>query len=794
MKKSDKIIYGNGGGIPLRAGFAYADNDEWIEVTLPDDTVVDESHFGADDGLEYREGGCPLSTTDRVGLRGEAIYTVKTVYTDIKVDGERDPAYDYGLHLRGGIGKHAKYYEGRSTCIEVWMVRGQNGLVYVYGEITDPDIVVNDSLVSFKPHYCDALHPYVEYGNYGESCSTVGLIIADETGKYRNRAPSGCVVKLTDFGFKFEYTFGNRGKPLFGGDTVSFGFYYNDTNEYVDMQNYKRSIFKLPSRLNPEGSEYLDPHSSHHDAIILSEESATGAFEPDGPNSNQKSGDFLADILNRATSVKIVYPNDASGHTAVCARKLLKQLTLIGVKCDMASESEADEIRADAEIFLDTVSCPESDRLNGLIGHNGYGISFGERSIALVGHLEDALYAARDLFISALAYVNNGGKTSDLCDTYTGELECVACAPDMDGLTMITDAGNRAYLLLKQNAGPSDFDTYAEKLIACGYTLYTENSMPGVRCATYVGNATVVNLTYGENDRSLRAVVDQLDETALPTVEREVYKPVCKSSITQLAPSKVNMMTYIIKQDNGEFLVIDAGGNGAEKHIYESLLRLNDGKDVVVSSWIFTHFHCDHIGGFIELCDRPEYLEHITVKSVILNFPQQQVLDTASAFDHKNLSRWPGIMKNCGAKVYLARTGQKYYFGNVELEMLFTYEDLMPFFVQFDRTNPTSHIFSMKVDGQRFIMTGDACGEATRLVAMRYGKSLKSDFVQFPHHGMGDGGTAREFYEMIDAPAVFHPGYAQYMGKAEVWAKENSRHYFLNSHEDTTLDLPYNVN
>ena len=793
MKKSDKIIYGKG-GIPLRPGFAYVGENEWKEIIMPDDTVMDESHFGADDGLGYREGGCPLSTADKVGLRGEAIYTVKTVYTDIKVDGERDPAYDYGLHLRGGIGKHAAYYKGRSTCIEVWMVRGQNGLVYVYGEITDPDIVVNDSLVSFKPHYCDALHPYVEYGNYGQSCSTIGLIIADETGKYRNRAPGGCVVKLTDFGFKFEYTFGNRGKALFDGDTVSFGFYYNDTNEYVDMQNYKRSIFKLPSRLNPEGSEYMDPHSSHHDAILLSEESATGAFELQGAGCNEKSGDLLTDILNRAASVNIVYPDGASGHTEACARKLSKQLKLIGVRCELVPESKIDEVSADAAILLDTVSSPESDRMNGLIGHNGYGVSFGENSVTLVGHLEDAMYAARDLFISALAYVENGGRTSDLCDTYIGELEDVVCAPDMDGLTMITDAGNRAYLLLRQNAEPSDFDAYAEKLTACGYTLYTENLMPGVRCATYVGESTIVNLTYGEYDRSLRAVVDQADETALPATEREAYEPVCKSSITQLAPSKVNMMTYIVKQDNGEFFVIDAGGNGAEKHIYESLLRLNGGKDVVVSSWIFTHFHCDHIGGFIELCDRPEFLEHITVKSVILNFPQQQVLDTASAFDHKNLSRWSGIMERCGAKVYLARTGQKYYFGNVTLEMLFTYEDLQPFFVQYDRTNPTSHIFSMTVDGQKFIMTGDACGEATRLVARRYGDSLRSDFVQFPHHGMGDGGTAVEFYEKIDAPAVFHPGYDRYIGTAEVWAKNNSRHYFLNSYEDTTLELPYDVN
>ncbi|MBO5671185.1 MAG: hypothetical protein J6S41_06510, partial [Clostridia bacterium] len=75
---------------------------------------------------------------------------VKTVYTDIKIDGERDPAYDYGLHLRGAIASVPEYYEGRDTDIEIYMVRGQDGRLYVYGEITDPDIVVSDKIPAAK--------------------------------------------------------------------------------------------------------------------------------------------------------------------------------------------------------------------------------------------------------------------------------------------------------------------------------------------------------------------------------------------------------------------------------------------------------------------------------------------------------------------------------------------------------------------------------------------------------------------------------------------------------------------
>ena len=98
-------------------------------------------------------------------------------------------------------------------------------------------------------------------------------------------------------------------------------------------------------------------------------------------------------------------------------------------------------------------------------------------------------------------------------------------------------------------------------------------------------------------------------------------------------------------------------------------------------------------------------MKRIHVKSVIYNFPSRQVLDTApGAGDQMNVAKWEGLLDKHGILRYQARTGQKYYFGNVELEMMFTYEDLQPFNILQDRSNPTSHIFSMKIDGQRFMM------------------------------------------------------------------------------------------
>ena len=792
----------SGKGVPLKNGYRFAGYEKnasgemtasWKKWTVENLDSIESKHFGADDGLKPKAGGNPVSVTEECGERGEAVYTVKTVYTEINIDGEKDPAYDYGLHLKGAIGSNAEYYKDRSTCIDIYMVRGQDGRAYVYGEVTDPDIVVNDEIIAFKPHYCDGLHPYVDFGNYGFYPSILGLITPDVSGKHLHRAPRGCCVIVTDTGFKFEYAFDNKGKPFLHADEIAFNFYYNDTNELVDAKNYKRYLVKLPSKLNSEGSKFILPDSKHFDSVRFSEESATGAFVEERVIATEKTGDMIADILSGAASVNIVYPKLASAHSVLGAKALCRRLRIYGANANAYCEDGANADDADYLILVDNTSAPESRELIEKIKYNGYGLKIGDGRIAIAGWREEAMNSAFVMLVSAVEYVMAGGKTADLDSLYTDSFEYVPNVPEMDGLTTVTDAGDGAYLLLKQNATEEDYKAYYNKLLCAGYTLYTENTMVSVRAATFYNDNTVVNLTYGENesDRSLRAVVDVKELTSLPMLGKEEYTPVCESKIYQLAPSKVGLMCYVIKQDNGEYFIIDAGGNGAHKFIFDSLMEISGGEDVVVSGWLFTHFHCDHIGGFIEFADREEYMKKVTVKSIILNFPQWQVLDTSSPFDHRNLERWQGVVEKTGATVYQARTAQKYYFGNVELEMLFTYEDLMPFNIFMDRTNPTSHIFSMTVNGQKFIMTGDACGEATKLVAERYSDYIKADFVQLPHHGWGDGGTALEFYEKVDAPFVLYPGSGYFPSPSEKWACEHSKEYFLNSDKTTELALPY---
>ena len=765
----------------------------WVE-NPPVSEKIDESRFGLDDGVAPKKGGAPISVTDEKGSRGELVYTVGTVYTDITLDGERDAAYDYGVHLKGFVARDPEYYVDRETSIEVWMVRGQDGRLYVYGEITDPDIVTDDELFGFKPHYCDCLHPYVDYGNVGQLYypSIALSIIPVAPEKYPPIFPKcGGNAKLTEKGYSFEYALDNKGKPFMEGDEFAFGFFYNDSNDFVSLESYQHSLGCLPSSFNLAAGKYFAPDAKYFDALRFTERSAV--TEICEKSDAQKCGDLFKDMISGAATVGIVFGDTAMAQSVLCVREMASRLACSGIKTFRYRQDSAEKTSGcDIEILVDYTYDSLSRELEEKLEYNEYGMMIKGNKIAILGWREEALAAAKELFFSALEYVKAGGSTEELDSFYKGGFDGIISVPKMDKITLVSDVGEEAYQPLLLDADESDFDAYLKKLLDNGYKVYTENNMVSVKTFTLVNEDKVITLSYGREDRSLRAVAEPLAHTSLPALEKETYAPVCASSITQLSPTRVGWMSYVIKQDNGEYFIIDAGSNGGAAYIYEKLMEMSGGKEIVVSNWIFTHFHIDHIGGFVALVRNDEYMKKIKVKSITYNFPQKQVLDTAPGpGDQNNLKAWADTLKKTGAKLYQARTGQKYYFGNVELELLFTYEDLMPFNIFGDRTNPTSHIFTVKVAGQKLMILGDACGEATTLCVKRYGDYMKSDFVQLSHHGMGDGGTDPDFYKKVDADWVLYPSVRYRPSPSEAWACDNAKEYFLNSNNATEIMLPF---
>ena len=333
--------------------------------------------------------------------------------------------------------------------------------------------------------------------------------------------------------------------------------------------------------------------------------------------------------------------------------------------------------------------------------------------------------------------------------------------------------------------------------------------MNRVVVSTYYNDDTVVNVQFANGDTSgfnvatadtsLRVVVEPLANTALPatTAPEDANATVTVSSVSQL--SKTNLC-LVFQLSNGHFVIVDSGENGNQRAISDFIRsKAPDRNKVVVDAWFFTHFHQDHIGGFVDYMGVSSLLRYVTVNNVIYNFPQKQVLDTApGAVDQTNIAKWHTCLEKSGATVYQARTGQKYYFGNAEIEILWTFEDIMPFNVTTDSTNRTCIGFSVTIAGQKIMVTGDSTEEEFRVAANMYGDYLKSDILQLSHHGYGNGFGDHDFYKLVNAPVVFHPqkdaNYPSSVGANEKWAIENAQLVIRSgNYGNATLELPFTV-
>ena len=769
---------------------------ETEEPFIPDAFVGNKD---ANNGIATNPDADVLSKHDMLADNGSGIFLVKTAYTNITVDGVMDNAYTYGLHFTLDLPEKKDIYASVGSTYDAYLVMGQDGKMHVYVNVIDHDIVINDEQWAKHWWHCDVWQMYMDYGN-DKDTHFVWSFAAEETKKYTQNAPENWIVVMTNDGFAIEYEFDNDGKPFVPGDMFGFSFFYNDSWDYVNTTTYGRSNTRTGSVLVPATGSYQPPDPVTQDGIMITsypidyegelipEEKEEGESDPASRNK------ILYELASRQKDIGVAYSNNSSAHLAITSEKLAANISSLGIFSDYCIESSlTNPQKYGSVLYFNYLTEEESINLAKELHYAEYGVKIVGNKIIAIGWQANAITEVANMVEAILSYAVSGGDVT-LVGTYTEALPEIPGenVPKVDGAQWITDSGDDAYVVHKLDTDIADYDGYKALLEAAGYKLHVENAVATVKNATYYSDDTVINVLYSTADRDLRVSVEPMYNTALPMLAPEEYETVTESSVTLLNP---NNLTMIVRLANGEFIVIDSGNRYTDNYIYNELKKqqVNDGP-IVIAAWIFTHFHQDHQGGFIDYTLNPEYMADTVIKSIIYNFPEKQVLDTASKKDQINLAIWPTCINICrekGATLYQARTGQKYYFGNATLEILHTYDDLMPFFVRSDNTNHTNILFCIDIEGQRIMVTGDLTNPGFLVAANRYGSYLKSDILQVAHHGYGDGSNDTTFYGLVDAEVVFVPG-SGYQA-AQKWAVDNAKEVYIRSHGTKTLMLPHAV-
>ena len=228
---------------------------------------------------------------------------------------------------------------------------------------------------------------------------------------------------------------------------------------------------------------------------------------------------------------------------------------------------------------------------------------------------------------------------------------------------------------------------------------------------------------------------------------------------SELRQSVVNCgMSYVFQLADGSFFLIDGGyfTKGEADGLF-AFLKARGGEKPVIRGWLFTHAHQDHIGCFMDFVLR--HADETVIEGLHYNF---QPVDLSKAKgdprrksnDIATVREFYDILETRCARIPVTKlhTGDVLRFGELETEVLYTADDILPLETSF---NDYSCVTKVTIGGQSVLFLGDVQTEGSKWLLEHQKDKLPSDFVQVAHHGLN--GATEELYRAIGASVALFP-------------------------------------
>ena len=463
----------------------------------------------------------------------------------------------------------------------------------------------------------------------------------------------------------------------------------------------------------------------------------------------------------------VTVPKDLSEEDMAQINDFVKDIKgKTGVELPIVDEASAINTKYEIAINAEAGREPVSEQL-AATAYTDYKIGLWDWHIMITAHADETLRSGLSRFVKLIEKIDEGYCIREDIDvhasTLLGERKTSVPAYDTEkGSILPLYSVKDGYEVCVQNSSQKEFLAYAEKLAANGFTKYSEGELPSATSAAYKNLSYVyttedmhVFMNWNVSQNTARVVFTK--PTELPSLTKPTLSSSdnAKTSIAQIGIGGLGM-SYAIQLKDYSFIVIDGGTNADSNvtQLYDYMVeKTPSGKNPVIECWIFTHPDPDHIGAPHQFLTK--YMEKVELRSVAYNFPDCTVQDTSqndetmgsSIFALENL-----INRFYAPKVYTIHTGQKFYFKGVEMDVLFTEEDLHP--LKAESYNSTSAMMRFTFDnGKTFMVLGDATEKTSKQLAATYGSYLKSDMLQLAHHGLIGGD--KQLYMYIDPEICF---------------------------------------
>ena len=414
------------------------------------------------------------------------------------------------------------------------------------------------------------------------------------------------------------------------------------------------------------------------------------------------------------------------------------------------------------EILIGQTNYNETAEVQNSTAYGAYSIKAVGNKIVITAWDNQSLTAAGDRFvelISGLVKDNNIFLSGDLFEVMVIDDTLNKFPTVPNAKISHSDNSYGCEQLIYSGVTEQHFTDYLVALEQQGYTRYSDFSKGGVRTATYTNKKYTLNIVYEGYYKELNVILENYSEKKLPPKE-QAYTKVCDTLLAQVGveykytdEAPQNGMCYVWRLEDGTFIILDGGFNytlGAD-NLYKVLQELSpNGQKPVVSAWLFSHFHGDHVGTFTKFAS--SYKTKFTLKSVIFHLPSEEAFKKVDS----SWSAWNNIkplVNYFNATIHIAHPGQTYHFANAKIDILYTMEMYSP--AEFTYYNTSTVVYDVQFGDFNMMMLGDTSEYSNPYIRNNYGDSLESEVVQVAHHGY-DGGSW-ELYERINPIYVLWP-------------------------------------
>lgn len=400
---------------------------------------------------------------------------------------------------------------------------------------------------------------------------------------------------------------------------------------------------------------------------------------------------------------------------------------------------------------------------------NYYGETYADSYNEVVARLEADLPVVNNL----LSQITSAGTGEAQTDKVTGETLTLTppAFTTAVGSASYADGADNTTLMTISNTSRGEYENYLTKLEEMGYTAIVGNSRvlssSQNYSAIYSDGTNIINTAFIDFEKAVKVTIepvgyDNLDDineyfkvfhsASATKPETYVCDPLFLTIGTTGSENNGNDnytkdMGYMYRLCDGRFVIIDGGSAGTAYQIADKIYSMlkyyaPDEENIKIAAWVMTHAHGDHMAVFKTFA--PKYLEdtsyNVTLESIVVNLHNENWIANGGMTE-TSMSVYRELFAQCkerGTKVYKAHVGQVYNYPGFTNEILYTYEQTAPKIANKSMSNSTSIIFQIKVEGKSFLYDADATSTSINYVNAVYGKKMKSDFVQIPHHGTVD--------------------------------------------------------